>query len=133
MLRRAAVQLAHSLQEASALQSARAGPVPAVMHSWLCPTQARQGSSTAPSGAEADPFTAQMQRRTEEELRALLEERTQGDEHDAGEADEAEEEVRCFCVCTLLFCDTVFAPPGYTAGWCLVHTCTATLLCPLSR
>ena len=105
MLRRAAVQLAHSLQEAPASQCARAGPVPAVMHSCLCPIQARQGSSTAPSGAEPDPFTAQMQRRTEEELRALLKERTQSDEQGAGEAEEAEEEVRFSCAC--VFCISV--------------------------
>ena len=57
-----------------------------------------------PPGAEPDPFTAQMQRRTEEELRALLAERTQGDEHDAADdAEEAEDEVRVvICVFTLL-------------------------------
>ena len=109
MLRRAAVHLAHSLQEASALQSARVGPVPAVTHSCLCPAQARQGSSTAPSGVEPDPFTAQMQRRTEEELRALLEERTQGDEQGADEAEESEDEVRYICVCTLLCHSICFA------------------------
>ena len=102
MLRRA-VQLAHILHEAPALQGARAGPVPAVMHGCLCPTQARQGSSTASSGAEPDPFTAQMQRRTEEELRALLEVRTQGAEHGVDEAEEAEDEVRC-SVCAAFLC-----------------------------
>ncbi|KAK9840950.1 hypothetical protein WJX81_002135 [Elliptochloris bilobata] len=90
MLRRVAAQLANRLQEAHTAQCCRASLVPAAHSSGLCSAHTRQSSSAASSGAEPDPFTAQMQRRTEEELRALLEKHTEDGE--PGDEEEVEEE-----------------------------------------
>lgn len=92
MLRRSATKVIHSLQESVCTQRGWAVSVPALGNS-LCAAQARQNSSAASPGQHPDPFTAQLQRRTEDDLRALLEKRTTTEEEPAADEEDAEEEV----------------------------------------
>lgn len=66
--------------------------MPALENS-LCSAQANQSSSAASPGQHPDPFTAQLQRRTEDDLRALLEKRSTTEEEPAADEEDAEEEV----------------------------------------
>lgn len=92
MLRRATTLLLHSVQEAAAQRCVSAVPA---LPCGACGSQARHSSSQSPAAPEADPFTSHLQRRTEDELRALLEKReAQGaPAAEQAEDDEADEEV----------------------------------------
>ena len=96
MLRRSAAQLFLSVQEAAAQRCAQSAPAAAC---GACAAQARHSSSRPPSAPDADPFTVQLQRRTEDELRALLDKREAQAAPAAEHADDEEddEEVQaCF-------------------------------------
>jgi hypothetical protein len=110
MLKRSAAQLFLSLQEAAAQRCAQSAPAVAL---GTCAAQARHSSSRPPSAPEADPFTVQLQRRTEDELRALLEKReaqaAPAAEH--VEDEEADEEVQpCFGLCMYLYLQALMSP-----------------------
>ena len=92
MLRRAATQLLHCVQEAAAQRCVSATHA---LPCGTCGSQARHSSSQTPPAPEADPFTSHLQRRTEDELCALLEKReAQGPPAaEQAEDDEADEEV----------------------------------------
>ncbi len=124
MLRRSAAQLLLSVQEAAAQRCAQGAPALAC---GTCKAQARHSSSRPPAAPEADPFTVQLQRRTEDELRALLDKReaqaAPAAEH--VEDEEADEEVRpCFGLCTFLYLQALMSPYCKQPAWSGCHCAT---------